>query len=185
VAEGDHRALGYAQPQRGSQVGARGRGAVLRLIADQDLADGGAWGGGVHDLGVFHLFPVGQPRRGGPGQAVDDLQLRRGQAEQVVEPGQILADVGDPGRRPGRYRELRSYQPDLSLLAAAAVARFGPSNRRPEYPTRRRCGTGFARTMRTGVCGRSADKVSMIADLPGGFRTVTGAIGALGPWPSG
>jgi hypothetical protein len=101
--------LGEAKPQRGIQAGARSRGAVLSLIANQDLADGSARGGGVHDLGVFHLFPAGQPRRGGPGQAVDDLQPRCGQAEPVVEQAHILADVGDPWRRPGRGGELQQH----------------------------------------------------------------------------
>ena len=115
VAERDHRALGQTQPKGRSDAGAGVRSALCGRIADQDLADGGIGSHRVHDFGVLHLFGVGQPRRRRTGEAIDDPQARGGQAEHAVESGEILADVGDPWRRPGRGGELHQHH----ALAAA------------------------------------------------------------------
>ena len=76
-----------------------GRGEVRRaghgIGWDEDHVEGGTGRYRVHDLGVLDLFGARHVGRAGPGEGGGDLEFRRGQAELVVECGQVLADVGE------------------------------------------------------------------------------------------
>ena len=187
AALGDHLCVADGDPHiRGERGGELGRGAHVRRV-DQNLADGGVGGDGVHQLGVLHLLQAGQPRRGGRArQGRGDLDPCRGQAEPVVEVRYVLPDVSDrrgprPCRRGAarrsrfgllgqRHRDAAAVDPAIQqrLDAVGDPELVGCITRRPE--ARQSAGTapgGLA------AAGAMAPPVPV---LPAGSRCSAGVI---------
>ena len=95
------------------QGGDRGRhslvGAVERCPFDQEDGERGARSDRVDHLGVQDLLPVRQPRLLRPGEGAHEPQARRGQVEQTVEGGEVLAQVGDLWRGELRLGQLGQH----------------------------------------------------------------------------
>ena len=121
--------------------------------------------------------PLASQGEAGAGQAGHDPQPRGGQAEQAVEPRQVLADVGDHGRAqaasrrvpaaPRSRRGRRSRGPAAAGCrrppgAGAGYSRSSPSRSQPSRWRARRADAGLRR-WRAGGC------------RPGQTRTPRGA----------